>query len=86
MTGDDFPHGENRGYQRGCRCDDCRAAHSAYNIRRRRARAATPPELIPHGTSGYSNYGCRCPVCSEAQRQRVIRYWKKRLSGWRAAS
>ena len=52
---------------RGCRCDECKAAVSEA---RRRTRQAGLPEGDPrHGTgSGYSNYGCRCDLCKAAVR------------------
>lgn len=61
-----FPHGELRGYARGCRCDRCRAANTAkhMSLRAERARRA---EDAPHGTpGGYGNWGCRCEECVAA--------------------
>lgn len=72
----DFPHGEQRGYSRGCHCDDCKAAHAAYT-RRHRGRDL-PAKQIPHGTAnGYVNYRCRCTPCSEAAR---LAQWRRRQS------
>ena len=36
-------HGTESSYQAGCRCDDCRAAHSRYNVEMRRAKRKRPP-------------------------------------------
>lgn len=47
---DDFPHGEPRGYKRGCRCDSCMEAHRAYNRAYRAARSPKrfkPPKPWP---------------------------------------
>lgn len=65
----DFPHGERRGYARGCRCDSCRAGNAKAQLELRRdrmRRSATEP--VPHGLNGYVNWGCRCEICREAGR------------------
>lgn len=36
-------HGTNSKYQMGCRCDDCRAAHRAYEAQRSRKAGVPPP-------------------------------------------
>lgn len=53
-------------YQRGCRCEPCRAANREYN-RQYRHRAPRPPAL--HGTRSKYQKGCRCQECTEAQSQ-----------------
>lgn len=78
MTGD-FPHGEQRGYSRGCHCGSCRAAHNETQKRGTRARATRPAKQIPHGTqNGYCNYSCRCPACTEANAARSRQYRQRR--------
>jgi len=65
MTG--FPHGENRGYLRGCSCTGCRAANAAYKRAQRAKLKRVPAKQVPHGTrNGYDAYGCRCGTCTEA--------------------
>lgn len=56
----DHPHGTIGRYQKGCSCEDCRAANRE---RGRRLKGKTPPR---HGVSGYQNYGCRCATCTKA--------------------
>ena len=61
-------HG-NGGYRRGCRCDDCRAAHAAYklDLKERRRRTGRIPRTVKHGTkSTYLNWSCRCRACTAA--------------------
>jgi hypothetical protein len=68
----EFPHGERRGYARGCKCAPCRAANSADRTRLRRDRAQRQaPENVPHGYSRYINWSCRCEVCKTANLQRI---------------
>lgn len=51
-------------YQRGCRCDGCRAEHTRSCAKRRRVRAARRAEAdFKHGRAAYSNWECRCGVC-----------------------
>lgn len=63
-------------YNRGCRCDECRAiatAKSAARKWRRILRTVTGENGKPyavdapnHGTvSTYTNWGCRCDPCRE---------------------
>lgn len=65
------PHGTDSKYRGGCRCENCRAAHTEA-LRKRRERKQAWPVLIPdraHGTEGgYSNHGCRCDLCKDAHR------------------
>jgi len=63
-----FEHGARR-YNRGCRCEECKAGHAerAAQQRERRRQRALDPEDPRHGTlSFYSNYGCRCDRCRSA--------------------
>lgn len=72
VPGDGDPrHGLNGYTNLGCRCDICRAANVAYNLRRRKERQeAMARGLLPnvaHGTeSTYFNYKCRCEECRRA--------------------
>jgi hypothetical protein len=68
-------HGRSGRYNSGCRCDECKAAHS---VRMRglfaqlRARLAADPSAAPHGAEGtYSNWGCRCEDCKAAHSVRM---------------
>lgn len=59
-------HGTGTTYNRGCRCEECRANH--YNRMQKtfeRIRNATLPSGDKrHGTvNGYFNYACRCEPC-----------------------
>jgi len=47
LDGPAFPHGENRGYRRGCRRECCRAAHAATQKRERWRRHAGLCRLVP---------------------------------------
>lgn len=64
-------HGEARGYDKGCRCDECKAA---YRERAREAKERRKSRPIPehvHGTwNGYANYDCRCSRCLAACQQK----------------
>lgn len=73
----EYPHGEPRGYNRGCRCEKCVTAIRAYwKAKQRRLRSSEIPEHI-HGTvNGYSNYGCRCDQCLAAW-QTTYEYHRK---------
>lgn len=68
----EFPHGERRGYARGCRCDPCRAGNASdrLQLRRRHAQRDTP-EGIPHGYPRYINWSCRCDICKAANLERI---------------
>jgi hypothetical protein len=64
-------HGTAVEYNRGCRCEECKA----HNAARHRAGAVdrmSRPEEIPHGTeSGYVNWYCRCGPCSSVGRAKL---------------
>jgi hypothetical protein len=66
-------HGSLSRYTYGCRCDDCRAAKSAYAREwSRRARkelelaARLPASRRRHGLRSTYNRGCRCDACRAA--------------------
>lgn len=60
-------HGIPATYWRGCRCDACRKAASAYSAERRAKQAPLAADDPRHGTAnGYSNLKCRCERCTNA--------------------
>jgi hypothetical protein len=79
-------HGSLSMYTYGCRCDDCRAAKSAYaRAWSRKAReeltvAGAPPATIParrHGQRATYNRGCRCDDCRAAGRAYARAWYRK---------
>lgn len=65
------------GYQRGCRCSECRAAHAREQVRIRAERRADPAraDRAGHGKrTTYNNYGCRCPECKAVHSQHMRAY------------
>jgi hypothetical protein len=66
-------HGTTSGYERGCRCAECRAANAA---RRSFARQTKPiPAGAEHGRSVANNYGCKCDICRKAIYEANSRYY-----------
>lgn len=63
-------HGRTYRYDRGCRCEECRTAHSercARELANRKERLAVDSTIRPHGdTNTYRNWGCRCDLCTDA--------------------
>jgi len=60
-------HGTKLKYDRGCRCDVCRAD----NTRRHQewqTSVVVQAVDVPHGLGGYRNYRCRCTICVQALR------------------
>jgi hypothetical protein len=82
-------HGTTTAYANyGCRCDECRAANTAYQRDRRSRKAAGLPvraraangEMGAHGTySTYIHHKCRCKECSIANATYQVEYWTRRL-------
>ena len=68
---DDPRHGSANAYTNyACRCDECRAGYSEYQVPRIQAKRRTglPPGHELHGTdNGYTNFGCRCAMCCAAR-------------------
>lgn len=79
-------HGTEARYQRGCRCDGCRAA--ATKARRLRRHGLGPGIVVgqqKHGIVGYRRHGCRCGVCTAANTAMCLRWrHKHRATGGRA--
>lgn len=84
-------HGSLSSYSYGCRCEECRAAKSAYarewyrNAREEFRSADVLPGDTPvtrrHGTRATYNRGCRCDDCRAAS----SRYERERYRRRRAA-
>jgi hypothetical protein len=68
-------HGLPSTYRHGCRCDECRTAHTADCAARRAQRSERPADEVPHGLSGYNNWACRCGTCSLAKSEANAQYW-----------
>jgi hypothetical protein len=83
-------------YTRGCRCETCREAKSAYSRRRRAAARALANRVgnglseggrhlvsgITHGRFGYEERGCRCDVCLGARAENYrVRYARHQATG-----
>ena len=79
-------HGTLSGYHNHkCRCDECRAAATEYERRRREANKAKgnppvkkkmPKGPVPHGTpNGYNAHKCRCDACKAAAAE-YARNWR----------
>ena len=77
-------HGTATGYNRGCRCSECRSENASTHRRQTSRRASLPPDQIPHGASARTNYQCNCDVCVTADRERQRRY-RQVARGERAA-
>lgn len=60
-------HGTEWGYDRGCRCDECRAAKRDMGRRRRLRRRGVDPGQVTHGALAGYEAGCRCPDCLSAK-------------------
>lgn len=83
VPGDGDPrHGTNGYTNLGCRCEVCRAANTANNLRTRedrKRRLEQDPSIRPHGVeTTYLNYGCRCVPCTDAKRAADARRAKER--------
>lgn len=82
----DFPHGSNAGYARGCKCADCRQAHSEdvkcnylknhpepKRVYRKHGGDTTHSDF-PHGEDAGYIAGCRCEKCRTAHREAFNAY------------
>lgn len=78
-----YDHGHNTCYNRGCRCDECRAAHAAFaraeRLKRNPTRRRGPlPKPAVCGTTTAYQYGCRCSLCRRAVADAANeRRWRK---------
>lgn len=73
-------HGTRYRYVRyRCRCDQCRAANTAYmRIARKRFAQKGPAR---HGTdNGYRNYACRCDACTKAHTDNRRTYRRRKAT------
>lgn len=72
----DVPSHGPAGYNRGCRCDTCRASN------RERTRKQRELGVVPEGAHGLpstrTNFGCTCEPCVEANRALVRRQHHRR--------
>lgn len=60
-------HGERSTYVNGhCRCDDCKAANTAYFVGLRADGGRRPIPMPEHGTTQRYGRGCRCDKCRAA--------------------
>jgi len=77
FTVKDFPHGEVRGYKKGCRCTACSVARSKYDKTRIDHIDKTATDY-PHGTRLGARNGCKCNPCLDAKRIHEKSYLKER--------
>lgn len=62
-----LPCGTNAAYDRGCRCEPCRAAMREQCRATREQRRGRPvPDDIHGKATTYGNWGCRCRPCTDA--------------------
>lgn len=71
-------HGTHTRYRSGCRCQQCKTAHTESNkeYRRRNKSHLIGPTQI-HGTATRYRYGCRCDECSRAMSEYHKEYWTR---------
>jgi hypothetical protein len=81
------PHGSATRYRAGCRCDDCRSAHTARIARQRWRRGVgrRHPEgrYDWHGRASCYNSGCGHAACRAvaAERRRLARAQARKARG-----
>ena len=71
-----YTHGDYRMYFiKGCRCEPCRKAATAYSRTIRHEHKSNPPKDIVHGrATTYKHFGCRCEPCLVAVREYQRRF------------
>ena len=73
------------GFRKGCRCNDCKKASTAYSKQsKEKARQrfkADPSSLKKHGYYGYQ-IGCRCDVCKLTTAQMVSNREQKKIENF----
>jgi hypothetical protein len=60
------PHGEERKYSAGCRCEECRSAAHKQDLVR---ASSYETSRSPHGSPQKYRNGCRCDLCVLASRR-----------------
>jgi len=84
----ELQHGTNGGWYKGCRCQECKDAHNAYDRARyhmNNARRQTREILSNHGTNTAYQHGCRCEQCRTAHRIAASKYrgrYKEKKRAW----
>lgn len=74
-------HGTDTAYCAGCRCDGCRAAHTAACREYRARKRADGYAGLTHGSTGTYGLGCRCEPCRAAESYRGRgRYSRSRMT------
>jgi hypothetical protein len=76
-------HGTTGAYTNSsCRCDECRAAITAWTSNRKKERRLEGvPENVQHGRyTTYCNWSCRCEECTEAWRIYNLELRRRRSS------
>ena len=64
----DIHHGTRKRYQKGCRCNQCRAAATRDKKKYRASKDFSDPNYF-HGTVTGYDCGCRCEACKESRKQ-----------------
>ena len=75
-------HGHVQCYNAGCRCEECKQAHTVRMDKARKAREAKKldPNDPRHGTVNlYRNFGCRCVPCTKV----TTEYNEEHHEAWR---
>lgn len=65
-----YEHGKRTTYDKGCRCEQCRAENTRVKRRaknRNKERLERGEVEIEHGRNGYVNWLCRCAACLEGE-------------------
>lgn len=74
-------HHDHRGYDRGCRCEDCLEGMRAYGrecFARQRSAFKAGQWDGKHGTNHAYSLGCRCDECSAFSKAQTLVYRRKR--------
>jgi len=83
----EYPHGKLSGYQKGCRCYDCRRAKADYNLSQKGVKSPAYRKILdmpldhpeyPHGTKTGYRY-CKCDACRAANTAYKVQANNRRL-------